>query len=99
LRRIEGKIAIDYAQNFDPKCEFQKYIKLAANFAPFYGINKNYLLRLAYRLAEANSVSHNFEIKNGTAEKTRVYYIFLKRYPTADLRQLEATSVARVRGQ
>jgi hypothetical protein len=63
LRRIEGKLAIDYAQNFGPKYVFQKYIKLASNFAlrkTFYGINKNYLLRLTYRLAEANNVLHNF---------------------------------------
>lgn len=66
LRSTEGKKAIDYAQNFVPKYDFQKYRKWAANFAlrkAFYGINKNFLLRLAYRIAEANSISHNFETK------------------------------------
>jgi hypothetical protein len=66
LRRTEGKNAIEYAQNFVPKCDFRKYRKWAANFAlrkAFYGINKNFLFRLAYRLAEANSISHNFETK------------------------------------
>jgi hypothetical protein len=75
LRRIEGKLAINYSQKY----VFQEHIKLAANFAPrktFYGINKNYLLRLAYRLAEAYSVSHIFETKSGTTEK--INYIFIK---------------------
>ena len=59
-----------------------------------FGLTYIDLRKMAYELAEANSVEHNFNKKDRMAGKYWLYG-FLKRYPDLALRKPENTSVAR----
>ena len=59
-----------------------------------FGLTYIDLRKMAYELAEANSVEHNFNKEDGMAGKHWLYG-FLKRFPDLVLRKPENTSVAR----
>ena len=63
----------------------------------YFGLRVDDLRRLAFDLAEANSLHHSFNQKNRMAGK-KWYYSFMKRHPELSLREPESTSMARAQG-
>ena len=75
--------------------ELVDYVKHMASI--FYGITKSELRRLAYELAEAKGVQHNFD-RNSKVAGMQWTRLFLKRHPDLTLRSPEPTSISRLQG-
>ena len=60
----------------------------------FFGLTMNELRQLAFELAEANGIAHNF-FKDEKMAGKKWYYLFMKRHPELSPRQPESTSMAR----
>ena len=63
----------------------------------FFGIKIDELRRLAYDLAEANGIDHNFD-KTKMLAGWKWYYGFMKRHKELTLRSAENTSMSRAQG-
>jgi len=63
----------------------------------YFGLRIDDLRRLAFDLAEANGVHHNFNREEKMAGK-KWYYAFMQRHPELSLREPENTSLARAQG-
>jgi len=63
----------------------------------YFGLRVDDLRRLAFDLAEANSLAHSFN-KNDRMAGKKWYYSFMKRHPELSLREPESTSMARAQG-
>jgi len=63
----------------------------------YFGLRVDDLRRLAFELAEANSVPHNFNKQDRMAGK-KWYYAFMKRHGELSLREPESTSMSRAQG-
>ena len=59
----------------------------------FFGLTMNELRELAFELAEANGIAHNF-FKDEKMAGKKWYYLFMKRHPELSPRQPESTSMA-----
>lgn len=73
--------------------ELKEYVLMLAKL--FYGLTPRGLRQIAFRYAENNNVSHNFDRTSGLAGKDWLYG-FLKRNPQISLRQPEGTSLNRI---
>lgn len=65
--------------------------------AMYFGLRVDDLRRLAFDLAEANGLQHNFN-KNEKMAGKKWYYAFMRRHPELSLREPENTSIARAQG-
>jgi hypothetical protein len=63
----------------------------------FFGLRIDDLRRLAFDLAEANGIGHNFNVAQRMAGK-KWFYAFMKRHPELSIREPEATSMSRAQG-
>lgn len=63
----------------------------------FFGLTMDDLRKLAFDIAEANCINHNFSKEDRMAGK-KWYYGFMKRHPELSLRNPESTSIARAQG-
>ncbi|XP_065642522.1 uncharacterized protein LOC136074146 [Hydra vulgaris] len=63
----------------------------------YFGLRIDDLLRLAFDIAEANNITHNFNKQTRMAGK-KWYYAFMQRHPQLSLRGPESTSIARAQG-
>lgn len=63
----------------------------------YFGLRVDDLRRLAFDLAEANGINHNFNREERMAGK-KWYYAFMRRHPQLSLRKPENTSLARAQG-
>lgn len=73
--------------------DLKDYVLMLAKL--FYGLTPKELRRLAFRYAEQNNISHNFNVDKGLAGKDWLYG-FLKRNAEIKLRQPEGTSLNRI---
>ncbi|XP_065649038.1 uncharacterized protein LOC136078106 [Hydra vulgaris] len=63
----------------------------------YFGLRIDDLRRLAFDIAEANNITHNFNKQTRMAGK-KWYYAFMQRHPQLSLRGPESTSIARAQG-
>lgn len=63
----------------------------------FFGVTREDLKKMAFQLAEANSIPHRFNNESKMAGD-KWYYSFISRHPQLSLRKPEPTSMARATG-